>query len=559
MRVCDHHIHLLPGTTPVIVRPYRYPQLLKDEIEHQCEEMLKQGIIRESTSAFSSPVLLVRKKDTLWCFCMDYRALNDKTVKDKFPIPMADEVLDELKGARFFTKLDLQSGYHQVRMHEADIEKTTFQTHHCHYEFLVMPFGLTNAPATFQALMNVLKAYICRFVLVFFDDILVYSSSWAEHLQRVRAVLQLMRHNQLALKRSKCYFREESVAYLGHIISDQGVAMDFSKVKAVESWPTSTTVRALRGFLSLTGYYRKFIKAYGEVAAPLNKLLKKEAFAWSPKAKATFHALKTALISGPIIQLPNFDKSFLVDCDASGTGFGVVLHQCVGPIAFFSKAVAPHHLQLAAYERELIDLVKAVRHWWPYLWGCAFTVRTDHYSLKYLLDQCLHNSSTHLGQQVVRLRFFGRISARSSKCCQVTDALSRRLEPVAALLAISSPSFAVFDDLRKELANNSAFQSICDQVLAGTTKPAWSLVEGLLLYEGRVFVPANSLLWPQLLAEAHGSGHEGVQKTLHQLRATFYHPQANRKVCEFVKRCVVSSQQDLTSPSCWPLTTLRGP
>lgn len=232
-------------------------------------------------------------------------------MKDKFPILVVDELLDEFKGSRFFTKQDLHSGYHQVLMHPSDIEKTTFCTHRCHYESAVMPFGLTNAPTTFQALMNdVLKSYIRHFVLVFSDDILVYSSSWAEHLQHVRVVLTVVQQHKLALKRSKCPFGEELVAYLSHVISGQGVVMDPSKVEAVASWPTPTTVKALRGFLGLTGYYRKFIKAYGEVAAPLTKLLQ---------------VLKAALISWLVLQLPDFGKRFMVDSDVSSIGFGAIL------------------------------------------------------------------------------------------------------------------------------------------------------------------------------------------------------------------------------------------
>nr|XP_051190735.1 uncharacterized protein LOC127304062 [Lolium perenne] len=379
-RPCDHRIHLLPNTAPVAVRPYRYPQLQKDELERQVAVMLAQGIIRISTSPFCAPVLLVRKTDGTWRFCIDFRTLNTVTSKDKFPIPVVDELLDELHGARFFTKLDLRSGYHQVRMHPDDIAKTAFRTHHGHYEFLVMPFGLSNALATFQALMNdVLSPYLRRFVLVFFDDILIYSASWAEHLQHVAIIFNELRAHRLHLKRSKCSFGTTSVAYLGHVISADGVAMDADKVAAVAAWPTPQSPRALRGFLGLAGYYRRYIQDFGLIAAPLTRLLRRDAFSWDEEAATAFAALQRALTTGPVLQMPDFDEPFVVDCDASGIGFGAVLHQGEGPLAFFSRPFAARHHKLAAYERELIGLVQAVRHWRAYLWGRTFRVRTDHY------------------------------------------------------------------------------------------------------------------------------------------------------------------------------------
>jgi hypothetical protein len=216
------------------VRPYRYPQLQKDELELQCKVMLAQGIIRPSTAAFSAPVLLVKKHDNTWRFCVNYRALNERTIKDKFPIPMVEELLDELHGARYFTKLDLRSGYHQVRVHPDDIEKTAFHTHHGHFELLVMLFGLTNTPATFQSLMNsVSRPFLRKFVLVFFDDIFIYNPSWSQHLQHLNTVLTVLWQHHFHVKRSKCAFVTSSVAFLGHVINGEGITMDGDKVEAV--------------------------------------------------------------------------------------------------------------------------------------------------------------------------------------------------------------------------------------------------------------------------------------------------------------------------------------
>ncbi|GJS61624.1 putative mitochondrial protein [Tanacetum coccineum] len=340
-RAHDHTITLLLNTPPVTVRPYRLPPYKKDDVEQMVKELLDAGVIRESQSPFSSPIVMVKKKDGTWRMCVDYRQLNKFTVKDKFPIPVVEELIDELCGAQVFSKLDLRSGYHQIRMKEGDIYKTTFRTHQGHYEFLVMPFGLTNAPSTFQSLMNqVFKPFLRKFVLVFFDDILFYSASETEHLQHLKAVLEVMRAHTLYAKQSKCIFLAPKVEYLGHVLSAQGVATDPLKIQAMASWPIPKTLKQLRGFLGLTGYYRRFIKNYAIISQPLTKLLKKNGFHWSTEAEVAFNQLKHAMTSSPVLALPNFEKG--IYCLPSSQG-KTVIFVVVDRLNKYAHFLALHH------------------------------------------------------------------------------------------------------------------------------------------------------------------------------------------------------------------------
>ncbi|XP_030479409.2 uncharacterized protein LOC115696659 [Cannabis sativa] len=442
-RGTDHRICLQPGTQPVKVRPYRYPYFQKDVIEKLVGEMTSYGFVRTSNSPYSSPVLLVKKKDGSWRFCVDYRALNNITIKDRFPIPTIDELLDELGGAQVFSKLDLRAGYHQIRMAPQDIHKTAFRTHEGHYEFTVMPFGLTNAPSTFQATMNrVFKPLLRRCVIVFFDDILVYSRTWEDHCQHLRMVLQILRDHCLFAKANKCKFFQPTIDYLGHLVSAKGVQADPSKISAMLEWPQPRNIKQLRGFLGLTGYYRRFVAHYASIAAPLTELLKKDSFHWTIQANTAFHHLKQTMTETPVLSLPDFSKEFIIEADASSVGKGAVLMQQGHPIAFFSRKLGPKFAGTSAYFRELRAIVEAVTKWRQYLLGRHFTIRTDHKSLKELLTQVIQTPEQ---QQVLRklIGFHFSIEYKAGKENSVADALSRQHEGSFSLLAaaVSSACF----------------------------------------------------------------------------------------------------------------------
>jgi hypothetical protein len=269
--VFDHSIPLLPGASPVNLRPYHYNPAQKTEIEKQVSDMLQQGVIQRSASPFSSPVLLVQKKDGSWRFCIDYRHLNAITIKNRYPLPIIDELLDELAGTCWFTSLDLRAGYHQIRMKPEDEHKTAFKTHHGYYEFKVMAYGLTGAPATFQGVMNtIFEPFLRKGVLVFIDDILIYSRTLEDHIRLLRAVFSVLTEQKLKVKRSKCVFAQSSLTYLGHVISAQEVSTDARNIQSVLNWPVPSNVKEIRGFLGLAGYYRKFVRYFGLLSRPLS-------------------------------------------------------------------------------------------------------------------------------------------------------------------------------------------------------------------------------------------------------------------------------------------------
>ena len=539
-RAQDHHIPLQPGSRPVCSKPYRHPYYQKGEIERLVSEMLSTGVIHPSNSPFSSPVVMVKKKDGTWRMCIDYRSLNQITIKDKFPIPLIDELLDELSGAKFFSKLDLRSGYHQIRVQPSDVPKTAFRTHHGHFEFLVMPFGLTNAPSTFQALMNdVFKEQLRRYVLVFFDDILVYSSTWQEHLKHLQVVLELLRNHELFVKKTKCTFGQQEVHYLGHIISQEGVCVDPEKITAMVQWPLPRSPRAMRGFLGLTGYYRKFIQDYGKIAAPLTQMLRKNSYKWSPLAESAFQKLKDAMTGAPVLALPDFSQQFVVECDASGAGVGAVLRQD-RPIAFHSQALQGKNLLMSTYEKEMLALVIAVRKWKHYLLGRKFIVRTDQKSLQYLWSQKIATEA----QQKWLYKLMGldfSIEYKKGSENKVADALSRRTEEgeEKQLLALSSPVPHWVDSIREDQQSHPQVQQLIQRVHNDEAIGPWEVRDGLLLFKGRLYLGADSVLRKDIVDQFHTSSHEGLHKTFQRIRANFYWPKMREDIKATIRECEV--------------------
>jgi len=354
-------------------------------------EMLNEGIIRPGTSPFSSPVILIKKKDGTWRFCVNYRGLNAITVEDRFPIPTIDELLDELTTAKVFTKLDLRSGYHQIRVNPTDCHKTAFRTFDGHYEFLVMPFGLANAPSTFQAAMNdLLRPHLRHIVLVFFYDIFIYSNFMQEHIHHLTLIIQLLVTHKFFVKESKCVFATSRVSYLGHLLEDGTVAPDPDKIKVIILLPKPTSFTTLCAFLGTTGFYQKFIRGYATLASPLTELLKSSTFTQNTNVEEAFTKLKNILTTAPVLSLPNFAIPFVVETDASNIAIGVVLSQEGHQIAFFNKKLCPKIQASTVCVKEMLAITKAIKKWRHYLIGTHFTVITDQQSLKGLLTNASH-------------------------------------------------------------------------------------------------------------------------------------------------------------------------
>ncbi|GJX32165.1 putative reverse transcriptase domain-containing protein [Tanacetum coccineum] len=519
-RQVEFHIDLVPGAAPVARAPYRLAPSEMKELADQLQELSDKGFIRPSSSPWGAPVLFVKKKDGSLRMCIDYRELNKLTVKNRYPLPRIDDLFDQLQGSSVYSKIDLRSGYHQLRVREEDISKTAFRTRYGHYEFQVMPFGLTNAPAVFMDLMNrVCKPYLDKFVIVFIDDILIYSKNKQEHEEHLKIILELLKKEELYAKFSKCEFWIPKVQFLGHVIDNKGIHVDPAKIESVKDWASPKTPTEIRQFLGLAGYYRRFIEGFSKIAKPMTKLTQKKVkFEWGDKQEAAFQLLKQKLCSAPILALPEGSEDFIVYCDASKKGLGAVLMQREKVISYASRQLKIHEKNYTTHDLELGAVVFALKIWRHYLYGTKCTVFTDHKSLQHILNQKELNMRQRRWLELLS-DYDCDIRYHPRKANVVADALSRkerepplRVRALVMTIGLDLPNQILNAQTEARKPENIKSEDVGGMLIENAKYPEAIRMEkleprtdGTLCLNGRSWLPCYGDLRTVIMHESHKS------------------------------------------------------
>ncbi|KAJ9522463.1 hypothetical protein QJQ45_008249 [Haematococcus lacustris] len=585
-RPVGHTIPLQPGCKPPALPSYKMSQPELLEMKKQVAAFLEQGIIEPSSSPYAAPVLFVKKKSGELRMCVDYRQLNKITLRDQYPLPRVDDLFDRLAGCTVFSSLDLQAGYHQIRIPDEDVPKTAFRTPTGLYQFKVLCFGLTNAPATFQRVMNNTFADVINdCALVYIDDILIMSKSVPDHFNHLRRVLELLRKHQFQAKLSKCEFLKTALKFLGHIVSDQGIAVDPDKVKSITSWPVPRSLTAMQQFLGAANFVRKFVHNFSALAAPLTDLTGKVGIEfnwhkWPDDKLQAFDTLKHAISKVPLLKIPDITKPFQVYCDASLQGVGAVLMQEGYPLAYLSKKLIPAEKKYTTGEQELLAIITACKEWRCYLEGVPFTLYTDHKPLVALKTQkVLSRRQTRWLEFLSRYNFtieylpgdtnpadpLSRIPdapvtnpvmmmTRSRKRLLEGEEATVQQQPVVQQpqqepqpqLVLEQPlppppvplhplhAVNMTEQLLAAYATDEAFASVVDQYDQDQ--------HGLYRTRerNRIVVPNCLELKTRILVEMHDAqfaGHVGITKTLERISRMFWWPRMRSEVRHYVANC----------------------
>lgn len=563
----QHRIRTPVDQPPINVRPYRIPEAHKEEVEKQISKMLNEDIIQESMSPWNSPLLLVPKRMDAsgvqkWRVVIDYRKLNEVTIGMNYPLPLITELLDALGKAKYFSTLDLASGYYQILVHPEDREKTAFSALGKHYEYKRLPMGLKNSPVEFVRLMNnVLSGLTGIKCLCYLDDIIIFGSSVDEHNARLREIFQRLREHNLKLQPDKCEFLRPEINFLGHIITSEGVKPDEGKVKAVKEFPQPRTTRELKGFLGLSGYYRRFIPQYSKIAKPLYDLLKKDVpYEWRNEHEQAFQTLKEKLTTGPVLQYPDFEKPFILTTDSSRVALGAVLSQGeLGkdlPVAYASRTLNKAERNYGVTELEMLAITWATRYFRPYLLGRHFTVVTDHKPLRWVFG--VQDPSSRLLRFRLKLAEydFEIVYKQGKRNCNA-DALSRipikETEPEKREVNVATASDKTQDDneLSQNVIEDAEETTMSDQEGSDEVE---ELELNLQADEKKEQETSNELTEEerkQIIVESHDSligGHQGINRTYARVKEYVQWPGMRKEIEDYIRSCPSCQMNKINRP-----------
>ena len=599
----DHAIPLEPNSKPVFGPIYNLSETELQVLKEYIDTNLRKRFIRPSTSPFGSPVLFVKKPDGSLRLCVDYRALNNITIKNRYPLPLISEMLDRFKGAKYFTKLDVREAFNRLRIKHGDEFKTAFRTRYGHFEYLVMPFGLCNAPGSFQAYINdVIHEFLDKFAVAYLDDILIYSNSLEEHILHVRQVLQKLLSHDLYVKLEKCQFSVQTISFLGFIISPEGISMDADRITTITEWPVPKSVIDIQIFLGFANFYRRFVDSYSRVVLPITSLLKtknKPKFKWTFSAQEAFDRLKSLFTSAPLLRHFDPDLQSTLFTDSSGFALSGTICQPhngrLHPVAFWSRKCVPAECNYDIHDREMLAIVESMKHWRHYFEGAKFPVlvRSDHKNLERFMSTKILNRRQARWAEILSGYDFVLDHIPGSK--NPADGPSRRpdyaenveapngalipksalrlLPQYRSLASAEAPSssgtshlasstfasmlanlsvFTAESSLRQRIMDALSVDSIADEQhrtpitsTTTTTNSPWSWEDGLLLYKNLIYVPQDESIRLELLQEHHDSalaGHYGVDKTYELLSRNYWFPGMLSYAKSYVTTCDLCSR-----------------